>query len=286
MQLLLITPCYNESENIEALIDSVVQQVDVPDSWMLVDDLSTDDTYEKAKRLVAPHSWIKVVRHTSKTEGVSSEKIVRAVQFGLTHVNLEEFDIICKSDGDLRFPPDYFQRIRELFKSNEEIGIAGGVITVEIDGKQVIDSYTNLDHVRGALKAYRKACFLQIGGLNACVGWDSIDEYTALYHGWKLYVDPMLKVEQIRHTASNVGIIFATKEAGRSIYRTRIGFLLALLGAIKKGLRKPYVVLTFVYLYGYFRAAIRRESFIVSKEVGAFTRKKMWNDIRSKYIRR
>ena len=227
-----------------------------------------------------------MVQHTSKTEGVSSEKIVRAVQFGLTHVNLEEFDIICKSDGDLRYPPDYFQRIRALFRSNEKVGIAGGVITIEMDGQQVIDSYTNMDHVRGALKAYRKACFLQIGGIKPFVGWDSIDEYTALYLGWELCVDPTLKVEQIRHTASNVGIVFATKEAGRSIYRTRIGLLLALLGALKKGLRKPYVVLTFVYLYGFVLAAIRRESFIVSKEVGAFTRKKMWNDIRSKYVGR
>ena len=46
MRLLLITPCYNESKNIEALIDSVVQQINVPDTWILVDDLSTDGTYE------------------------------------------------------------------------------------------------------------------------------------------------------------------------------------------------------------------------------------------------
>ncbi len=56
------------------------------------------------------------------------------------------------------------------------------------------------DHVRGAFKAYSKACFKAIGGLKCAMGWDTVDELLAQYHGFKIHTDDTLKVKHLRPT--------------------------------------------------------------------------------------
>jgi len=53
----------------------------------------------------------------------------------------------------------------------------------------VLEDLTNKDHLRGALKSYRKECFDAIGGLKSSMGWDTVDELLAQYHGWKICTD-------------------------------------------------------------------------------------------------
>jgi hypothetical protein len=39
----------------------------------------------------------------------------------------------------------------------------------------VYEGNSNKSHVRGPMKAYRKECFLETGGLRETLGWDNID---------------------------------------------------------------------------------------------------------------
>ena len=43
---------------------------------------------------------------------------------------------------------------------------------------------SRLDARRRSIKAYRRACLDEIGGLQASMGWDGIDEYSARARGW------------------------------------------------------------------------------------------------------
>ena len=79
---------------------------------------------------------------------------------------INNYDIVIKLDSDLSLPVDYFEKIINKMISDPDIGICGGVCTV--NGK--VEGLTNLDHVRGAIKAYRKNVLLQLGWCNQWVG--------------------------------------------------------------------------------------------------------------------
>ena len=100
-----------------------------------------------------------------------------------------------------------------------------------------LESLTNKDHIRGALKAYRKECFIQIGGLKNNMGWDTIDELLAQYHGWKVCTDESLHVKHLKPT----GVLYSKEtkyKQGEAFYIMRYGFLLTLIASFKLAFRK------------------------------------------------
>ena len=45
--------------------------------------------------------------------------------------------------------------------------------------------------------------FLETGKIAKSIGWDTLDELMAQYHGWELKVDPSLKVKHLKPTGFN-----------------------------------------------------------------------------------
>ena len=43
-----------------------------------------------------------------------------------------------------------------IFQSDDKIGMVGGFCYIEKNGNWVLENLTDKDHIRGALKAYRK----------------------------------------------------------------------------------------------------------------------------------
>ena len=68
-------------------------------------------------------------------------------------------------------------------------------LSVKKNNEWILENLTRKDHIRGALKAYRKACFVQIGKLKPSMGWDTIDELLAKFYGWELLTDETLQVK-------------------------------------------------------------------------------------------
>jgi hypothetical protein len=81
-----------------------------------------------------------------------------------------------KADADLIFPTNYFETISKHFQSDPKIGMAGGFVISKKNGDWILEILL-IDHIRGALKAYRKAAFKEIGGLKAQMGWDTVMNY-------------------------------------------------------------------------------------------------------------
>ena len=93
---------------------------------------------------------------------------------------------------------------------------------IEKDGKWLKENLTNKNHLRGALKSYRKECFEAIGGLKEAMGWDTVDELLAQYHGWELLVVEDLVVKHLRPTASRYNPQAQYMQGGM-FYRLRYG---------------------------------------------------------------
>ena len=284
MQYIIVMPAYNEAEGIGQTLESLGQQTLLPKELVVVNDGSTDETAAIVQAFAAQHPWVRLINHQKgESRHAPGGKIVRAFYVGYNTITTA-YDFVVKLDADLDLPANYFEKVSKIFTNDPKIGIAGGINVVERDGKWVIENFADDDHVRGAFKAYRKACFQDIGGLKESVGWDTVDELLAIYHGWKIKTDLSLQIKHRRERGTMTGFIKVMLKIGRAMFRMRYGFLVTFFSAIKAGMvNRPFVLTGIGVLRGYFRAWLDKDSYIVSPEEGRFIRQYRWQRLGKKY---
>jgi cellulose synthase/poly-beta-1,6-N-acetylglucosamine synthase-like glycosyltransferase len=254
---------------------------------IVVDDNSTDRTFEIASSY-STSLPIKVVQTLSSAENVPGSKVIHAFNYGLAQIDLADFDIICKYDADLIFPSDYLEQVIARFgtqpsnsKERKTIGMVAGHCTIRKEDHWEIENQNNPDHIRGAIKAYRRECFEQIGGLQASIGWDTIDEMLARFYGWQVITIPELYVKHLKPT----GAAYNSRSKylqGEAFYKMRYGKLLTFITALKMAWNKKQFQLIPDYLKGYQLAQKKNLAPLVTEEQGCFIRKYRWNGIKSK----
>lgn len=282
MKIYIIIPAHNEAENIERTLNSLAAQSVQPDKIVVVDDQSTDQTASIVSHFAEKLEYISLVKTTSSAEHLPGSKVIRAFNKGYEFLD-DDYDIICKFDADLIFPHNYLERVLQHFQKDPEIGMAGGFCTIQKNGKWVLENLTSKDHLRGALKAYRKACFLQIGGLKPAMGWDTADELLASYNGWKVKTDPDLLVKHLKATGGSYNKLSKYKQ-GEAFYRLRYGLAITTIASVKLALLKKDPRLLKDYLYGYYRAQKEKRPFLVSEKEGRFIRNLRWKNMRRKFL--
>jgi glycosyltransferase involved in cell wall biosynthesis len=178
----LVTPARDESWNLRRLAACIERQSSPPKAWVIVDNGSTDDTTAVVDAFRATHPWVRLVRTVGDAMQPGAP-VVRAFHAGLEE--LREFpDVVVKLDADVSFGDDYFERILDAFARDPALGIAGG-ICLELEDGEWIPKHVTGDHVRGATRAYRRACLIDVLPLPEIVGWDGVDELKANVLGWR-----------------------------------------------------------------------------------------------------
>ena len=279
MKILIITPACNEEEHLPSLIDSVLVQSHLPIEWIIVDDGSVDNSSNVIQKAAIKHDWIKYLRHEKKGLRSPGKSVMEAFYFGFNNKHIKDYDIVMKLDADLVLPKHYFSTIITQFQSNLKIGICGGVCLIQKDKNYVLEKEANLDHVRGAIKSYRKECFQDIGGLVKKMGWDTVDEHSARFKGWAVCVLPELKVMHQRSTHQEYGFLKAAFRNGKMLYSIRMDIFLLFGNCIKKFFKKPYFILGLAMFMGYLSAFFTRHEKIVGKDLGRFIRKYRYEQI-------
>lgn len=284
MPYVIVMPAYNEEAFIGRTIDSIVNQSIHPSALVVVNDGSTDGTESVVAEYSEKYSWVYLVNHEKKAGHAPGAKVVRAFNIGFRAISVS-YEILVKLDADLELPANYFASLLSYFDQDSKLGIAGGTIMVEENSKWVYENFSDIDHVKGAFKAYRKACFEAIGGLRQSVGWDTADELLAMYHGWSIKVDPSLQVKHYRPLGTETGSIKHKIKVGHGMYRLRYGFWIALISAMKAGyLNKPYIYSGLSVMYGWFQSWIKKDSFIVTEAEGQFIRQFRWERMKGKFL--
>ena len=277
----IIIPAYNEEKSIVLTLQSLINQSFVPYQIIVVDDGSTDNTAQLVSETAVQHPQIQLVQRKEKGEHQPGAKIVQTFNFGLPYLK-KEVDVICKYDADLIFPPNYLETLQTYYLQNPQLGMCGGVCSIEKDGKWLKENLTNKNHLRGALKSYRKECFEAIGGLKEAMGWDTVDELLAQYHGWELLVVEDLVVKHLRPTASRYNPQAQYMQGGM-FYRLRYGGVLSFLASAKLAYKKRSLRLFWDYMKGYFKAKKEKQSFLVTPEEGKWIRAYRWRHIKRKF---
>lgn len=274
MNFYIIIPAHNEQDSIGLTLDSLIHQTLLPKKVVIVNDNSTDETQDIVEAYTAKYPWIELVNSKSTNEHLPGTKVINAFNKGFETLN-DNYDVICKFDADLIFPSNYLEQLTGHFNKNDKLGMASGFCYIEHKGEWILENLTRKDHIRGALKAYKKACFLQIGKLKPSMGWDTVDELLAKYYGWELLTDASLKVKHIKPTGT--GYNKASKYMqGEAMYKMRYGFVITLVSALKLAYKKHRFSLFKDYMSGYFKAKKERVAFLVSEEEGKFIRQIRW----------
>jgi len=281
LNIYIVIPAHNEANFIGQTLQSLAEQSLKPKKIVVVDDSSTDNTSEVVKGFVSKYPFIELVKNDSSTEHAPGSKVINAFYKGYYKLD-DDFDVICKFDADLIFPKNYLQKISEYFQQDNLAGMVGGFCSIQQKNRWVPENLTGKDHIRGALKAYRKHCFIQIGELKPAMGWDTADELLARFHGWKVITDDSLLVKHLRPTGMNY-FEHSGRKQGEAFYRLRYGTLLSLIASAKLAFMKMNPFAFLHYLSGYFQAKNKKRPFLVSEEEGRFIRKLRWENIRKKF---
>lgn len=108
----LIIPCYNYGHFAAEAIESALAQTNPPDEILFIDDASSDDSVEVAKRY---EPRIRVERNAANLGAVANFN--RAV-------SLTRGDYVCLLGADNRFRSDYVEKTKAVLDAHADVGIA------------------------------------------------------------------------------------------------------------------------------------------------------------------
>jgi glycosyltransferase involved in cell wall biosynthesis len=280
MRYYIVIPAHNEAQFIGLTLESLVNQTVLPAKVVVVNDNSTDETESIVKSFINQHSWITLINNSSEATHLPGSKVILAFNKGLTTLD-ENYDIIVKVDADLIFPKNYFEIIVQHFQSDSKIGMAGGFCYIEKNGEWVLENLTDKDHIRGALKAYRKECFEQIGGLRTAMGWDTVDELLCKFYNWKIKTDESLHVKHLKPTGANYDKTSRNKQ-GEAFYTLGYGFWITAIASLKLALRKGKPFLFIDYMKGFWKAKSSKKPLLVTEKQAKFIRNYRWKKMKEK----
>ncbi|QDV39629.1 Poly-beta-1,6-N-acetyl-D-glucosamine synthase (plasmid) [Tautonia plasticadhaerens] len=258
-RLCLITPCRDEASYARRTLDSVLNQTQPPDLWVIVDDGSTDETPEILDSYARVHPCIRVVRRADRGARKVGPGVIDAFYAGYEAIDPSEFDYVCKLDLDLDLPPRYFEILIDRMEADPRIGTCSGKPYFR-QGDRLVSEKCGDENSVGMTKLYRRSCFEQVGGFVREVMWDGIDGHRCRMLGWVAasWDDPDLRFEHLRP--------MGTSHKGWWTGRSRHGFGQYFMGtapsymvasALFRMTRPPLVVGGLAMLSGYFGAMLR-----------------------------
>ncbi|MEL1246342.1 glycosyltransferase family A protein [Flavobacterium sp. DGU11] len=280
MNYYVIIPAYNEASFIGAMLQSLAGQTVLPAKAVVVNDNSTDKTAAIVSEFAAQHPWLHLVNKQSDAIHLPGSKVIQAFNTGYETLD-ENYDVIVKLDADLILPQNYFEIILNAFTGNEKAGMAGGFAYIEKDGHWILENLTDKDHIRGAFKAYRKECFLQIGKLKPAMGWDTADELLAKFYGWEVITIESLKVKHLKPTGASYNKAARYKQ-GEAFYALGYGFMITAIAGAKLALRKKKPFLFIDYINGFLKAKSQGKAMLVTREQAKFIRRYRWDKMKGK----
>lgn len=280
MKTYIIIPAYNEAEFIGETLQSLISQSQPADKIVVVDDGSSDNTPEIVSEFIEKHPEISLINNVSEGKHLPGSKVVKAFNLGFKTLD-DDFDIVCKFDADLIFPKNYLEKISLHFRENAKIGMVGGFCEIQKNGEWILENLTGKDHIRGALKAYRKACFKEIGGLKPAMGWDTVDELLAQYHGWEIKTDENLRVKHLKPTGKNYNKTSKYKQ-GEAFYSLRYGFVITFIASAKLAFKKKDLGFFLNCITGFLYAKNEKRPYLVNKDEGRFIKNLRWKKMQEK----
>jgi biofilm PGA synthesis N-glycosyltransferase PgaC len=256
IKYVVVTPVRDEASYLPLTIESMVRQTILPQEWVIVNDGSKDETGKIIEDAARQYPWIRGVHRQDRGFRKWGAGIIEAFYSGFDVLTCPDWDFMSKLDGDLSFEPDYFERTFHKFQENHKIGIGGGVLYHEDNGKRVLEAHP-VFHVRGGVKIYRRACWDAIGGLWVGPGSDTVDEVKANMLGWTTMSFFDIQMTHHRFTGASWGRWGGLVKDGKIDYVSGYHPLFLTAKSIVRLVRRPYILGSVALVYGYISAYLQ-----------------------------
>jgi poly-beta-1,6-N-acetyl-D-glucosamine synthase len=262
MYIVVIAPFLNEERFLPAFLDSIERQTRRPNRLLLVDDGSTDSSYEFAHEFAQHHEWATALRRpVREQEGdrLSRAAVVVAFQWALAQVE-EPWDVVAKLDADLQLTPRTIETIAGELARSPDLGLAGSYLS-EVGGNGTLGRLRiRPEHVHGATKFYRRECYEAISPLPAILGWDMIDEIKATMAGWSTRSFAMLDGDPLhmRLRGGHDGLLRGFRRWGEGAWAMGEHPLHVILHGFQRMSESPRVIGGLNYIAGWISAGLRR----------------------------
>ncbi len=283
VRFLIIIPAHNEEQNLSFTLDSLQQQSSKDFKVVVVNDGSTDRTPDVIRKYTQTDFRFETI-NLQKSEHQPGSKVVHAFKNGLQTQSVDEFDVICKFDADIILPENYLETVEKAFINHPEYGLVGGLLYVEKDGGWVYEGNSNKHHVRGPMKAYRKECFVQMGGLRETLGWDNIDSILLEHLGWKEMVLPELHVKLIKVKGADYTIRPADYY-GRYFYFLGLSRFLAYIAASKEAMKSKSPSFFFDIVKSYESCKSKKLELKITEEEQRAVNDQRWKMLKKKWLK-
>jgi glycosyltransferase involved in cell wall biosynthesis len=280
----LITPTKNEENLIKATIYSVVNQTIQPCEWVIVSDGSTDSTNQIVRTAAATHPWIKLISLPPRAKR-SFSAVVLATETGIRSLGESKYDYIGLLDSDVRFQPDYFERVIEEFELSSNLGLAGGVV-IDV-GTARAQLPRNRQDVPGAVQFFRRTCFESLGGLLAIPegGWDGLTCARARMVGFETRLLTGLIVDHLKpRNIAEGGLLRRQWQMGVRDYAAGNHPLFEIIKCLSRIFDRPFLIGSGVWWFGYCTAAVQRRKRIIPQDLLNFIRKEQKGRLRRLFL--
>jgi len=230
---------------------------------VLVDDGSSDGSAETATAFADGRDDVVVLRRPPRPparDRLATANELKAFQGAVEELGVE-WDVVAKLDADLELTPATFETIETAFISDARLGMAGAKLSERGPDGTFARIVSPVEHVEGATKFYRRACWDEIAPFPAILGWDTFDEFAAQMRGWRTASfevrggDPL----HLRRMGGHGAILRSFRRWGVCSWGYGAHPLHVLLYGLQlMRRRRPRVVGGLNYLAGWTTAALRR----------------------------
>ncbi|UCE92274.1 MAG: glycosyltransferase [Methanobacteriota archaeon] len=262
---ILATPMKNESEMIDGLVDTVLSQTIRPSLWVVVDDSSSDDSYDKMERVARDHDWVALVSKKASSLDVwlrYGEAVDHGVRKGSEYASKKgvQFTRIGVLDADTVLEPQYFERLAEAMSANRGAAIATGLIVSEQD-----PHLKGAALPRGCARLYDRRFLQEVGGFPITPSPDTVLEIKAQNRGYEVVIDPRPRGVHKRATDYRKDYN-GMKLTGKCHYCLGTGLMTAMALAAA---RIPHwgLMNSFAFLFGYVEGMSAKHERVNDREV-------------------
>lgn len=254
----VISPVRDEAEFLPRVIKSMENQTIQPLEWVVVDDGSTDKTWEILSEAAQRNPWMNIIRKPDRGERSVGPGVVEAFYFGYEKVRSLEYEYIAKMDGDIEFDPKYVETLIQYFQEDTHLGSASGKVFLPV-GDSLKEERTSDEMTVGAFNFYRTEAFEDIGGFVREVMWDGIAYHQARIHRWRTRSinNPVLNIIHKRLMgSSHKSILHGRVRWGKGQYFMGTHPLYILAITAYRLFERPFIIGGLSILSGYILSAI------------------------------
>jgi glycosyltransferase involved in cell wall biosynthesis len=267
----LVTPVKDESENLVSLFKSIEAQLIKPAIWLIVENGSSDNSFELINDLVQKSvlkDSIELIRYVLPNDKYGlGWKYSSVVGHGFDLLEslgyFDKLDFIGILDADC-FPNEvYFKTLISFFEENVSLGITSGfgyLMDGSYDGE-------NSNWVRGNCRLWRIECFLECGYIKGPSA-DSLSLAKAVAKGWKAF-----PCKTASYKCREMGRKVNYRYYGYSAYYRGVPLIRILMKSVKLAVKlriiEAWKYLT-EYLYHYLRGADKVNDVDILRYFGSF----------------